>query len=204
MARKIKDSEQISSKEYTTSTEDNINLSTPLKKERKVKCHNCGAYIDKANATCKNKKNYCSTCYALIQKESEDYKDLISFICDLFQMKAPSMLILSQIKDYKEKHQFTYRGMKTTLDYFYNIKGNPLELDNRKVTTVGIIPYIYEEAKEFYTERAKLNPDFSVDKAIALEENCCYIAIEEYEETDDDLMQKGYGMINISELFEDE
>lgn len=172
------------------------------KKDRKVKCPNCGAYNSKEIAICKGGKYYCSTCYETIQKEADDYKDLISFVCKLFDTKAPNIAVLNQIKEYKEKYKFTYRGMKTTLDYFYNIKGNPTELYNRKVNSVGIIPYVYEEAKEFYQERAILNPDFSEEKAQEIEDNCCYIDIQV--DSDETILPSSYGMIDISELLAEE
>lgn len=117
---------------------------------RRVKCPECGAYNDKENTVYHNSKYYCKICFENRQRESQDYKDLIAYICELYQIEAPTGWMLKQIKDYKEQFNFTYRGIKTTLHYFYEIqKGNSVE----DSMGIGIVPFVYDEAKKFYIDK---------------------------------------------------
>ena len=60
------------------------------------------------------------------------------------------MPILAQISNFKKTYpEMSYRGMLSTLDYFYNIANNPLREEK---PSVAIIPYVYEEAKRFYED----------------------------------------------------
>lgn len=117
---------------------------------RKVKCPECGTYNDKENTVYHNSKYYCKICFENKQKEAQDYKNLVAYICELYQIEAPTGWMLKQIKDYKEQFNFTYRGIKTTLHYFYEIqKGNSVE----DSMGIGIVPFVYDEAKRFYIEK---------------------------------------------------
>lgn len=116
---------------------------------RKVKCPECGTFNDKENAIESKGRYYCPICYENKQKEADDYKQLISYICTLYQIDVPTGWMLKQIKDFKEQFHYTYKGMKTTLNYFFEIEGNnPFDS-----LGVGIIPFVYDEAKKFYVDR---------------------------------------------------
>ena len=83
-------------------------------------------------------------------RESQDYKELIAYICELYQIDAPTGWMLKQIKDFKEQFNYTYRGMKSTLHYFYEIQeGN----DVTDSMGIGIVPFVYDEAKKFYIDK---------------------------------------------------
>ncbi len=117
---------------------------------RKVKCPECGTYNDKENAVCHNSKYYCKVCYENKTRDSQDYKELIAYICELYQIDAPTGWMLKQIKDFKEQFNYTYKGMKTTLHYFYEIQeGN----DVGDSMGIGIVPFVYDEAKRFYIDK---------------------------------------------------
>lgn len=117
---------------------------------RKVKCPVCGTFNDKENAIFHNSKYYCKICYENKQNDANDYKDLIAYICKLYDIETPTGWMLKQIKDFKEQFKYTYKGMKTTLHYFYEIQeGN----DVADSMGVGIIPFIYDEAKKFYIDK---------------------------------------------------
>ena len=117
---------------------------------RKVKCPECGTYNDKENTVYHNSKYYCKICYENKQKEAQDYKALIAYICELYQIDVPTGWMLKQIKDYKDQYHYTYRGIKTTLHYFYEIQeGNSVE----DSLGIGIVPFVYDEAKKFYIDK---------------------------------------------------
>jgi hypothetical protein len=55
--------------------------------------------------------------------------------------------MLRQIKEYKEVRGYTYKGMTLALKYFFEIQKN-----NPKVQSLGIIPYIYDQAKKYWRD----------------------------------------------------
>lgn len=117
---------------------------------RKVKCPECGTFNDKENAIYHNSKYYCKICYDNKMRESQDYKDLIAYICELYEIDAPTGWMLKQIKDFKEQFHYTYRGMKTTLNFFYEIQEGH---DTADSMGIGIIPFVYDDAKKFYVDK---------------------------------------------------
>lgn len=124
----------------------------------KVKCPMCGEKFDRNEVefVTKNSRYYHAACYdsedmQKADREAESYKELISYICRLRGESRPSMLVLSQIKRYKE-HGYTYGGIKMSLEYFHVIKGNPVI----KEKGIGIVESIYDVAKEYYKKRHEL------------------------------------------------
>ena len=67
----------------------------------------------------------------------------------LITIKKIQFTIIQNIKDYKDQFHYTYRGIKTTLHYFYEIQeGNSVE----DSLGIGIVPFVYDEAKKFYID----------------------------------------------------
>ena len=65
----------------------------------------------------------------------------------LFNADYINARIRKQINDFKAQHNYTYTGMRKSLVYFYEIKKNSLEKANGGI---GIIPYIYDSANQYY------------------------------------------------------
>lgn len=61
------------------------------------------------------------------------------------------------IESYIKKYKYTYSGIRKALIYFYEVKGNPIELDSSASRSIGIIPYVYDEAKRYYYDLWKIN-----------------------------------------------
>ena len=120
-----------------------------MKKEKKVKCPICESLNHKEETIYHQKRYYCKICYENKTKESDDYKNLVKYLCDLYEIDVPTGFMFTQLKNFKEQYNYTYKGMELTLDYFYKIKtNNKPEVEKG----LGIIPYIYEEAKKFFIE----------------------------------------------------
>lgn len=85
--------------------------------------------------------------------EYEERQLLINYIYKLFNLDENENypLIQAEVRKYhnREYGKLTYKGMMSTLDYYYNIMGNPLP----PVPNVGIIPYQYNNALNFYKQR---------------------------------------------------
>lgn len=122
-------------------------------KPRKVKCPLCGKFNEKALTVLDNQRYYCEDCYKKKKQESQDYKDLYAYICELYEIDKLEGLMLKQIKKFKEEFGYSYKGMKTTLDFFFHIETNntpDYEMG------IGIIPFAYKKAYAFYAEKVAL------------------------------------------------
>jgi len=139
---------------------------------RKPTCPKCHKFIEKNEnvKTYKNKKYHVS-CYKQIVQEiyqtkntqQDDKQELYKYICELFNIKELTPMIKAQIEKYYTENEFTYNGMYYTLKYFFEI----LENDTSNCEGIGIVPYMYEEAKEFYLLKNKLGEkEFKIDNCV--------------------------------------
>lgn len=103
-----------------------------------------------------NQKRYAhKSCYdrhnAELTQEERDLNVLKEFIKKLFNINSLSEKINRQIKDYHENKNYSYSGIYKSLVWFYQIKKHPIEKANGGI---GIVPYIYEDARNYYTAMA--------------------------------------------------
>lgn len=162
---------------------------------RKVKCPECGTFNDKENTVCHNSRYYCKVCYENKIRESQDYKELIAYICELHQIDAPTGLMLKQIKDFKEQFNYTYRGIKSTLHYFYEIlQGN----DVGNSIGIGIVPFVYEEAKKFYIDKKAVKESMSNCDIRKIQENRRIINIKKEDKSNN--TYRDMALIDIEKL----
>ena len=77
-----------------------------------------------------------------------DLEKLMIYIIQLYKLKEnyipPAQM--KQVTQYEKEYEFTYSGMLKALKYWYEVKKNPLDINRG----IGIIPYIYKQAKEYY------------------------------------------------------
>ena len=78
--------------------------------------------------------------------EDEDLKKLKSYIEQLYGANVRWPLVMKQIQQYKKEYKYTYSGMLKSLIWFYEVKGNHVELSKG----IGIIPYAYQDAYNYY------------------------------------------------------
>ena len=82
-------------------------------------------------------------------KDEQDYANLVAYIEKLFGIGFVSAKVAKQIKDYRVQYGYTYNGMLGTLVYWYEVKGAAIDKANGGI---GIVPYIYDQAKEYYSK----------------------------------------------------
>lgn len=119
---------------------------------RMVKCPYCEEKLDKDEAHEHKKRYYHPKCFTVWQRESTDYKELMEYISELYGADCPLLMIKKQIKDLKEEG-YKYKGMELALRYFFDTLENRVQ-DN---TGVGIIPYVYADAKNHYIKQKKIS-----------------------------------------------
>ena len=126
-----------------------------------VKCKYCGKTFDRDKVECVqvSKARYAHPqCHIesqlSVSQDKKDLEELREYIKKLFNTEHINAKINIQIKEYHEKYNYSYIGMKKTLYYFYEIKQNPIDKANGGI---GIIPYIYHNAYEYYANIDKAN-----------------------------------------------
>ena len=125
----------------------------------KVKCVYCTEIFDRDKIPCVPISNRYAhlSCHERAQanksQDEKDYEALQDFIKDLFHMSILPPRVVKQIKDFRENYKFTYNGMLKTLIWWYNIKGQSIEEAHQGI---GIIPFIYEDAKKYYQALAMI------------------------------------------------
>jgi len=113
---------------------------------RQVKCPYCETKLDQDDAVSHQKRYYHPGCLEAKKNEAQDYKDLIEYICNLYDLKAPTGMILKQIKEYQTDLKYKIKGIELALRYFHETEENPV----REGDGIGIVPFVYERAKQHY------------------------------------------------------
>lgn len=121
-----------------------------------VICKYCGEKFDRdkepfIEVSCRRYSH--KACYDKIEnaipQEEKDYEKLEKYIKKLFNTNVINTKIRKQIKDFKKDYNYSYSGMLKTLYWWYEIKGNSIDLAQQGI---GIIPFVYKDAeKYFYT-----------------------------------------------------
>ena len=117
-----------------------------------VKCFYCGLSFDRnsesftkpranryAHAACDQQANANKT------QEERDYEQLVEYIKHLFG--NPNPRVWKQLKEFKDVYGYTYSGMYKTLVWWFELKHGDIDKANGGI---GIIPYIYEQASQYY------------------------------------------------------
>lgn len=82
-------------------------------------------------------------------QEEQDKEDLEDYIIETLGVPYITPRIQHQLKEMIEVRHYTYSGILGSLNYFYGIRGNSIERANQGI---GIVPYIYDEARKYYSE----------------------------------------------------
>lgn len=122
---------------------------------RKVKCQGCGTPFERdevnINYTKEAKGYYHIECFEPIRIEREQYAALVEYIMEKYNIPHPDGRMLRSLKEYRNERNYKYSGMLITLKYAFERLGMKAD----KKYGVGIIPYLYNEAKDDYIDRMK-------------------------------------------------
>ena len=112
-------------------------------------------HLDNDTVVAKTKKNKTVRAelkLSLSEEEYQDKKEYYAYIKELLSETQLSPKIYVLTDEYIKKYNFTFKGMYLTLVYLKEIMDKELVGD-----IVGIIPYYYEEAKQYYISVQKIN-----------------------------------------------
>lgn len=123
------------------------------KKYRKVKCAECKEDLDRNSEpfVIKSSKNYHEKCFNMFAVRKTHREELIEYITHLYGENISIALINKQIKDFQDQYNYTLKGMELALRYFHDIEGNQADAKG-----IGIIPFIYNDAKNYHIKMNKI------------------------------------------------
>lgn len=135
-------------------------------------CPDCGIdIVDKKQSKKISNRWVCFPCLEKREQVANERQELYDLVAKLFFIKHPTGMMMKQIKDFREDLEYTYKGMTLSLIYWTETLNNTMS--NAK--GVGIIPYIYEDAKKFYIEKMEIRKrvenmegDFTSKKIVTL------------------------------------
>ena len=95
-------------------------------------------------------KKLCLNCYenTVVGTKNTDLqrKHLEEYICNLFDFQELPIPYSQQIDKFIREYKMTPKGIEAALHYFYVLMENDIAND----VYMGIIPRVYDEAKEYY------------------------------------------------------
>lgn len=97
------------------------------------------------------------------EKEADDYKTLVQYLCNLCGVTEPNAIWLSIIKRYREDAKYTSIGIMLTVKHYYEYLHHPIK---NETNLLGIVPYYYQEAKEAFIvnlKRKKTTKQFFIE-----------------------------------------
>ena len=133
---------------------------------KKPTCPYCKKEVEGKEFKKHQNRKYHIECYQKMvnekyenSKKNDSQQELYEYVCKLFGIKELTPLINQQIRNFVERDKLKYQGILYSLKYYFEICENELTDDIRGI---GIVPYIYEDAKNFYLEKQqsiKINQD---------------------------------------------
>lgn len=120
-----------------------------------VKCPICEERFDREKVDSVKYKTrwYHTECFATVEKETRAKEELHSYICKLFNLKAPGPVNYKYIKRFIEENGYTYEGILNALKYFYEVKEGDIEKAGERI---GIVPFVYSEANRYYEQQESI------------------------------------------------
>jgi hypothetical protein len=119
---------------------------------RKSKCKGCETLLEKEEKYIYSGKTYCKNCYDKLQKERENYNQLLETIMNYFEIQVIDGLMYKQIKEYKEQFNYNYTGMTYTLWYCKEILNKKFD---RKYG-IALVKYEYNNAKDYFIKQQQI------------------------------------------------
>lgn len=119
---------------------------------RLLKCYGtCGEKHPKTELTKYKNLNYCITCYRDKMKNDQERQDLLNVISSVYDIPYPTGFMLRQMKQFKEDRNYSYGDQAKAILYSKNILNKVMKSNYG----LGLIPYVIEDAKKYYTDQER-------------------------------------------------
>jgi hypothetical protein len=129
---------------------------------KKYKCPTCGGMNAEQTSLLYKKRRYCDNNSCLVTQENidrdkdiknDEWIELYEYIVELYG-HPPTGMMYKQLGEYRSPpYNYTNKGMYLTLKYFHETLGNHV----LEGSGLGIIPYVYENAKKEYVTNMEID-----------------------------------------------
>lgn len=127
-------------------------------------CKGCGKQLQPEEKHIHSSKTYCSICYEKVKRESDEYKQLIKYICEIYEIDRPTGLMLKQLKEYKDEYSYSYGGILYTLWYLKEI----LNKEFIVLYGVSLVKFCYDEAKNYYIHQEEVKKSMETNGKVGI------------------------------------
>lgn len=112
-------------------------------------CKGCNKQLLPEEKYSHSSKTYCEECFEKIERDTNEYKKLIEYICINYDLERPTGFMLKQIKELKNEYSYSYAAMTYTLWYCKEVLNKELI----EKYGVALIKHFYDEAKKYYAQQ---------------------------------------------------
>lgn len=127
-----------------------------------MNCAKCGQPITPASsAVSYRSKSYHSVCFAKVKEQAKNknaqkaavvndpsLQQLTDYLCKLFSLDELSLLLRKQLEDLHDKKGYSWQNIGLAVRYWFELGEGANEESDQ--ASLGIIPYIYDEAIQFF------------------------------------------------------
>jgi hypothetical protein len=126
----------------------------------KAHCVRCKNEVENETRIKYKNRYYCPECYKVMEEEkkenkstdSQQYRDLVAYICTTFNLEAPTGMILKQIQNYKKAYNYNYAGQAYTIWYCKEILNN-FNKEQLMLYGIYVVKKYYDDAKNYYNKQ---------------------------------------------------
>lgn len=121
-------------------------------------CPFCKIYMStKEEGKIYKTKKFHNACFEKMLDDMDSGDDemvkLTQYICKLFNIKRINPLMSEQISTFTKTNGYTLSGIRASLYYFFEMEEREVGED---VKGIGIVPFVYDEARQFFEGLAKV------------------------------------------------
>lgn len=106
--------------------------------------------IDNYKILDNGKYAHVECCEIEAKRELTDKEKLDNLIIQLYELKFVSPRVQKQINDYITKYDYTYTGIKKTLEYMHFVKKLPVDKAAFDTYGIGLVKSYFDQAKRYY------------------------------------------------------
>ena len=129
------------------------------------KCSHCKKTYEDEELTKEGRSYYCNECYENhVVPNILDWNDLYEYIKEVNHLNKLPISVITLLKKYKSENNMTFYGQRLTYEFIKEIEQVPDNGENSGNYMIGLLPYYYDKASEFYGNLFELEEKEELEK----------------------------------------
>lgn len=126
------------------------------------KCSKCKKTFEDEELTKEGRSYYCNDCYENhVIPNILDWNDLYEYVKEVNHLDKLPISAITLLKKYKSDNNMTFYGQRLTYEFIKEIEQVADNGENSGNYQLGLLPYYYDKASQFYGELFKLEDNES-------------------------------------------